>query len=447
LSTIENYPKILMFKSLLSRSPAISLALLLSWSLAVSQAFSSTTLDRALVVVNNEVVTQGEIEFVKRQLGQELETKGIKLSDDALTQRAIEKKIIELLQLQEAERIRLEVTPTELDGAITKIAQRTGLTLDQLKEAVINQGLSYPQYLNNIRDEVLISKLVDQMVRRKVDVSEEEIDNYILQHPAELQSNHRYDLSHLLVSFSKSATVEEIERGREKISQAVELLEQGVAFSDVARRFSDAADAEKGGHLGWRLSEQLPDLYLKALSGLSDGKVSDVLRSPAGFHLIRLNQQQGDEGAIVQQWRVRHILKSVDRAAGQDQYSVRDEMLRLRHRLANGEDFAKLAQTHSDDRRTRSNGGDLGWISPGDVVPEFEEGIKELPNNEISQPIESRYGFHLIQVTGTRRQDIGTKLVRNRASRQLRADKTKEQLEGWISGLRSKAFIEIYLDQ
>ncbi|HJP25863.1 MAG TPA: peptidylprolyl isomerase, partial [Arenicellales bacterium] len=267
-----------MFKSLLSRSPAISLALLLSWSLAVSQAFSSTTLDRALVVVNNEVVTQGEIEFVKRQLGQELETKGIKLSDDALTQRAIEKKIIELLQLQEAERIRLEVTPTELDGAITKIAQRTGLTLDQLKEVVINQGLSYPQYLNNIRDEVLISKLVDQMVRRKVDVSEEEIDNYILQHPAKLQSNHRYDLSHLLVSFSKSTTVEEIERGREKISQAVELLEQGVAFSEVARRFSDAADAEKGGHLGWRQSEQLPDLYLKALRGLSVGKVSDVLR-------------------------------------------------------------------------------------------------------------------------------------------------------------------------
>lgn len=435
-----------MFKPLVLRPTAISLLVLIIGALVAASALSSTTLDRTLVVVNDEVVTQSEIELVKGQLRRELEAKGVKLADDALTQRAIEKKIIDLLQLQQARKIGLEVTPAELDSAIAMIAKRTGLTLNQLNQAVVNQGLTYSQYLNNIGEEVLINKLVDQRVRRRVDISEEEIDNYILQYPAKHQLNHRYDLSHLLVSLSREASADEVESGREKINRAVEQLEQGVAFSDVASRFSDAADAAEGGHLGWRHSEQLPDLYLKALRGLIDGEVSSVLRSPAGFHLIRLNQQQGDEGAIVQQWRVNHILKRFDRAAGQDKNAVREEMMRLRLRLINGEDFSKLAQTHSDDRRSRSRGGDLGWISSGDVVPEFEKVMVALPHNEISQPTESRYGFHLIQVTGTRKQDIGAQLVRNRASRALRAEKTNAQLKEWIRRLRSEAYIEFYQD-
>lgn len=399
------------------------------------------TVDRIVAVINDEVITQQELQArVDFAFGQ-LRKQGTPLPPRTDVERQlIERLINDKVQIQHAREIGLRVDDAELDRAVARIATENKLSLPQLQATLEKDGVLFSKFREDIRSEITLSRLRDREVAQKIVVTETEIDNFIQGQETQKGQIDEFDVSHILVSVPENAAPEQLQSRRARAEQALIQIKGGADFRQVAAAYSDAPEALQGGALGWRPADRLPGLFVDALRPLKAGELTDLLRSPNGFHILRLNDRRGGQPPImVQQTRARHILIKTNELVSETE--ARNRLLVIKERLDNKADFAELARSRSEDT-SASRGGDLSWLSPGDTVPEFEQAMNALKINEISQPVKSPFGWHLIQVLEHRTQDMTREGRRFNARQALRERKTDEAYQEWVRQLRDRAYVE-----
>jgi peptidyl-prolyl cis-trans isomerase SurA len=408
-------------------------------------------LDRIVAVVNEEAITALELEerarFAVKQLAQQGTTPPPK---NVIERQLLDRMIADRVQLQLAKETGLRVEDTELERAIGRIAEQNHISVETLRKTLESDGVPYAKFREDIRNEIVMTRLREREVDNKIVVTESEIDALLSASASEQMRSDEVNLSHILIVVPENASPEQLQSRRARAEEALAQLTKGADFRQVAAGFSEAPDALRGGEMGWRPGERLPTIFYDALKGMKPGEVSGILRSANGFHILRLNDRRGGAGATaqspvsVQQTHVRHILLKTNELVSEAE--ARNRLLGLKERLENKVDFAELARVHSEDA-SASRGGDLGWILPGDTVPEFERAMNNLKPGEISDPVRSPFGWHLIQVLERGTQDVSKERRRLAARQTLRARKSDEAYQEWIRQLRDRAYVEVRLDE
>lgn len=415
-----------------------------AWGQQTAKPRQIVTVDRIVAVVNEEVITQQElsarVDFAFRQLRQQGTQPPAR---EVIERQLIERLINDRVQLQHARDIGLRVDDAELDRAMARISEGNKLSLTQMRAAIERDGIPFEKFREDLRNEITVSRLREREVAQKIVITESEIDNFIQSQQSQGR-NDEFNISHILVTVPENATPEQLQTRRARAEQALSQLKAGTDFRQVAAAFSDAPEALQGGLIGWRESNRLPALFLDALRPLKAGDLTELLRSPNGFHILKLNERRGGQAAImVQQTHARHILIKTNELVSETE--ARNRLLVLKERLDNKADFAELARSRSEDG-SASRGGDLGWLNPGDTVPEFEQAMNALKPGEISQPVRSPFGWHLIEVLERRTQDMTREGQRLNARQALRERKTDEAYQEWVRQLRDRAYIEQRLE-
>ena len=439
----------------MTRSSPFSLARALAFAVALAgvpppgiaqDAPRVQVIDRIIVVVNDEVITQHELDNRTRGAAAHLRQQGAPLPPQSVLEKQIlERLIIDRVQLQFAKETGLRIDDTELDRAITRIAEQNKLSLQQLRATLEKDGIPFSRFREDIRNEITVSRLREREVESRITVTEGEVENFIRTQQGSDAQEEDYDISHILVTVPEKASPEIIQQRHARAEQALAEIKSGTDFRQVAATFSDAPDALKGGSLGWRNASRLPTLFLDAVRGLRPGAVSGVLRSPNGFHILRVNERRGSTMPVtLRQTRVRHILIKTNELVSEAEAQRR--LISLKERLDNNADFAELARLYSEDA-SGAKGGDLGWISPGDTVPEFQRAMDRLSPGQVSEPVRTQFGWHLIQVMERRTTDVSDERQRLEARRALRARKSDEAYQEWLRQLRDKAFIQYKVDE
>jgi peptidyl-prolyl cis-trans isomerase SurA len=327
------------------------------------------------------------------------------------------------------------------------IAEQNKLSPTEFRAALQRQGISYDRFRDDIRNEILISRLREREVDSKIQVAENEIDNFLAEAQSGGSGPAAYNLSHILVRVPENASPEQVEARLRRAQEALAKAQGGGNFGELAVAYSDAPDALQGGNMGWREEARLPEIFAEALAKLKPGEVSQIVRSPAGFHLLKLNDRRGAGGGafVAEQTHVRHILVRVGELA--PEADARRKSALLRTRIVQGADFAELARLNSDDTGSASRGGDLGWIVAGDLVPEFERAMTALKPGEVSEPVRTQFGFHVIQVIARRTADLSSDRKRLEARKVLRERRSDESYEEWLRQLRDRAYVEYRLEE
>lgn len=403
--------------------------------------------DRIAAVVNKEVITVKELGQRTEQIAIQLRRQGAPLPPEEVLQRQVlERMITDLVQVQFAKETGVSISADDLDRTLTRIAQQNKLSLPDFRRAVEREGIEWEKFRDDIRAEMLISRLREREVDSKIQVSDAEVDAFVEQGQANPDAPPEYDLSHILVRLPEQAGPEQIEAHRRRASEALAQLRSGVDFRQVAVSFSDAPDALKGGGMGWRSADRLPELFVQALAPMKPGEVTEILRSPAGFHILRMNDRRGGTAGpgAVAQTHARHILVRTNELVSES--DALRKLNILRERIRQGADFGELARLNSDDA-SAARGGDLGWLVGGDTVPDFERAMNALRVSEVSEPVRSPFGFHLIQVLERRTADLPAERKRQQARRVLGERRAGEAYEEWVRQLRDVAFVEYRLDE
>ncbi|MQY51488.1 molecular chaperone SurA [Rhodocyclus tenuis] len=401
--------------------------------------------DRIVAVVNDEVITQNELRArLDSALGQ-LKRQGTPLPPlDVLQRQMLDRMVMDRIQLQYARDTGLRIDDGQLEQALQRIAANNRMSPAQFREALEKDGIPYARFREEIREEMTIARIREREVENKVTVSEGEIDNYLAGDSAQGGRNEEYRLAHILLRAPESATPEQIQKLKARAEQIAERLNKGEDFAQLAASYSDAPDGLSGGDLGWRSPDRLPAVFADALPRLKVGELSPVLRSANGFHLLKLVAKRGGaEVPSVQQTHARHILIKVNEVVSESE--ARHKLEGLRDRLVNGGNFAELARLYSQDG-SAPKGGDLGWIYPGDTVPEFERAMDALKPGEVSQPVQSPFGFHLIEVLERRVQDVSSDRQRMAARQALRERKFDDAYQDWLRQARDRAYVELRLE-
>lgn len=427
---------------------AVIPALLLGSAAAGAQSAKPrtvVTVDRIVAVVNDEVITERElaarVDFAFRQMRQQGTPPPPR---EVMERQLLERLISDRAQIQHARDIGLRVEDPELDKALARIAEENRMSLQQMRDTLGKDGVPFDKFREDIRNEITLSRLREREVARKIVVTDTEVDSYLQGLKAQSGRGDEFNVSHILVTVPENATPEQLQARRERAEQALAQIQGGSDFRQVAAAFSDGPEALQGGLIGWRESDRLPALFLEALRPLQAGGLSGLLRSPNGFHILKLNERRGGQAPImVQQTHARHILIRINELVSETE--ARNRLLALKERLDNKADFAELARARSEDT-SASRGGDLGWLSPGDTVPEFEKPMAALKPGEISQPVRSPFGWHLIQVLERRTRDMTQEGQRTNARQVLRERKTDEAYQEWVRQLRDRAYVERRLE-
>lgn len=421
-------------------------ALVLALPLALGQPRKPIVLDRIVAVVNDEVITRGDLDERVRLAAAQLKQQGAPPPPrDALERRVLDHMIIDRAQLQLARETGLRVDDAELDRAVQRIAQENKLTAAQLRAVLEKDGILFSRFREDIRSQIILTRLREREVDNRIVVAESEIDNFLGTQQAQAGRADEFNFSHILVTVPENASPEQIQERRARAEQALEQLKSGADFRQVAAAFSEAPDALQGGAMGWRDADRLPTLFLDALKPMAVGAVSPIMRSANGFHILRLNDRRGSTApVIVRQTRVRHILIKTNELVPEAEAQRR--LVSLKERLDNKVDFADLARAHSEDA-SNVRGGDLGWLLPGDTVPEFERAMDALTPGAVSGPVKTPFGWHLIQVLERRNEDMSRERQRLEARRVLRARKSDESYQEWLRQLRDRAYIEYRLEE
>lgn len=437
--------------ALLARAFALTCLMLLvpGWAWAqAKQPPRIEAVDRVVAVVNSEAITGVELRDRVDQAVRQLQRQGTPLPPrDVLERQVLEHLIVERAQIQLAKESSLRVDDAALERAIARIAESNKLTPTQFRAALDRDGIPWTTFREGIRNEILLARLREREVESRVVVTDAEVDNFLANNPEGL-AGEEFNLAHILLRAPEGASPEQIARLKAKADEIMARLRTGDDFSRLAASYSDAPDSTKGGLIGWRGASRLPALYAEAAKNLSPGQVSPVLRSAAGLHIVKLLERRG--GATVgadrvQQTHARHILIKTSEVVNDAEAERR--LVALRERITNGgADFAELAKVHSADL-SAAKGGDLGWLNPGDTVPEFERTMDALKPGEVSKPVQSPFGWHLIQVLERRTQDLTDERKRNAARAALRERKSEEAYEDWLRQLRDRTFVEYRLDQ
>ncbi|MBE0626526.1 MAG: peptidylprolyl isomerase [Burkholderiales bacterium] len=397
--------------------------------------------DRIVAVVNSEVITSGEVAERVKSVTLQLRQQGTPLPPaDLLQKQVLERMIMDRLQLQLAKETGLRVDDLQLDRTVARVAERNKMSLTQFRQILERDGIQFDKFREELRNEILLSRLREREVDNRMTVTDNEIDYFLSQQAASPSASIEFNLSHIILRLPEQASPEEVERQRARAEQVLTQVRQGADFSKLAVSFSDAPDALQGGVMGWRARDRLPDLFAQAIDGLKPGEVSAIIRSPAGFHLIKLlDRRGGGAPAVIVQTHARHILVKTSEIVSEG--DARRKLENLRERIVNGVDFGELAKLNSDDSSS-VKGGDLGWVYPGDTVPEFERVMNSLKEGELSEPFATPFGWHLLQVLERRRSDVSGERKRQEARLILRERKADEAYQEWLRQLRDRAFVE-----
>jgi len=398
-------------------------------------------LDRIVAVVNTEVITQYELNDRVKLATQQLNRQGTPLPPrEVLEKQLLERLIVDRVQLHFAKETGIRVDDVQLDKTLQRIAQQNNLSLEAFRATLEKDGVSFAQFREEVRNEIILERLREREVDNKVAVSDGEIDNYLNTRATQLGGEEEFNLAHILIRVPEQASPEQVREKRARAEQALNALKNQGNFGQIAATYSDAPDAMQGGQFGWRTGSRLPTLFVEAINALKPGENSDVLRSPNGFHILKLLDRRGkDSPLIVQQTHARHILIKTSEAVSET--DAKHRLVQIKERLDNGGNFAELARQYSEDG-SAAKGGDLGWLSPGTTVPEFERAMDELKPGKVSQPINSPFGWHLIEVLERRQEDVSKERQRLLARQELRARKVDEAYESWLRQLRDQAYVE-----
>jgi peptidyl-prolyl cis-trans isomerase SurA len=424
----------------------LAACLLLALAALPAAAREALLVDRVVAVVNKDVITLTELAERTERAAADLRRQRIAAPERAVLQRQVlERLVLDKAQLQLAQSTGMRVDELQLDRAVQRIAQNNGMALSEFRRALERDGVDFERFRADLRQQILLARLREREVDDRVQVSEAEIDAYLEEHKASLASAVEYDVAHILVRVPEQARPEQVEQARARAARVREEARAGADFARLAASHSDAGDALQGGALGWRAPGRLPELFAEALRSLQPGAVSDLLRSPAGFHVVKLLGRRGaGDAAPVTQTRARHILVKTNEIVSEE--DARRRLQGLRERIAAGADFAELARLNSEDG-TAARGGELGWVYPGDTVPEFERAMTALAPGEVSAPVRTPFGFHLIEVQERRAADVSAERQRLLARQALRERKADEAYQEWLRQLRDRTYVELRLDE
>lgn len=434
----------MIFKKLtrLTLAPLLMVAATAALGQASEPEKSGVLLDRVVAIVNEGMVTETELDEQIATIRERLAGQNTQLPpDDVVRKQVLDRLIIQEIQFQRADRVGIKVTDEQVNAAMADIAQRNKLTLSELPAAIAAQGLDYASYRDNIRREITLQGLRQHDVLSKINVTPRELDLYmerVRKMPSEIM---QYNVSHILIAVPEDAAQTQVDQ---LAARADDVRARAIANEDFAKLAvanSNSQTALEGGALGWRRGPELPTFLADVVVGMKPGDVSKPIRTPTGFHIIKLNDVRGAEGSMIQdQTHARHILMRPN--ALQDDATVRQKLVGIRDRILKGEDFAAFASSMSEDSGSAVNGGDLGWTGPDSFVPEFEKTMNALAENEISEPFRTQFGWHIVQVLGRRKFDTTEEALRNRAFQQLRDSKADEETELWLRRLRDEAFVD-----
>ncbi|CAG0878737.1 unnamed protein product [Cyprideis torosa] len=397
-------------------------------------------LDRIVAVVNDGVILQSEVSQELIVIRQQAREAGQQLpSDDILSERVLERLILNKVQMQQAEKTGINVDEDTLNRAITSIARNNNMDLARFRQALQAQGIAYQTFRESIREELTIARLRTRDVDSKINISSREIDNYLRRNNDTSNSSgssSSYKIQHILIGLPEGASAEQINSANDKALEVLALIKKGGDFAKLAATYSDGAKALDGGSIGWRSLEELPQLFADSLKELSVGQTSQPLRSANGFHLLRVEDIQNQDKQIATETRVRHILL---RDAG----NARQQLLALKQRIESGASFAELAREFSEDSNSTANGGELPWFRSGEMVPEFEKVAESLPIGSISEPFQSSFGWHIVETLERRAYNASEESKRAEAEMTIKKVRSDEEYELWLRKLRSEAYVEI----
>ncbi|MDV6319301.1 peptidylprolyl isomerase [Chromohalobacter sp. HP20-39] len=403
-------------------------------------------LDRIVAVVNKDAIMLSQLEDRVAQVSKQMASRNMPVPDKQdLRRQVLDRMIVEQIQLQMAERANVSIDDTQLNAAVRKIAENNGMSLDEFADSLEKDGMSLATVREQVRREMLLRQVQQGQVASRVNITDREVDRYLDQQGS--SSDTAYHLAHLLVSLPQSPTPEQVEQARAKARDLYRQLQNGADFQQLATAESDGEQASSGGDLGWRRGDQLPTIFADVVPQLADGEVSEPVRSPSGFHLVKRIDTRGGQGeqkTVVTENRVRHILIGTNPNRNDEQAKALAQD--IRQRIVGGESFAALAQQYSDDDGSALNGGELGWVRPGQMVPAFEDAVNDMQVGELSQPVRSRFGYHVIKLEDRRQKDVTRDAQREQIRQTLFQRKVNDEMEAWVQEIRADAYIDNRLE-
>lgn len=405
-----------------------------------AQAARIFELDRIVAIVNDDVIVMSELDARVRQIKADLRQSGTQApQDDVLRRQVLERLIVDKLQVQLATQRGIVVNDQDLNRAVTSLAKQNELSLREFRNILERDGYDFGRFREQIKNEMLITRIQQQLVANRITVSQRDIDNYLAT-AARQGGAGEFLLGHILIALPEGASASQIAASQERARSIVARLKEGVDFAETAVAESDGQQALQGGNLGWRKQNELPTLFSDAITQLASGEVSEPLRSPSGFHIVKVMEKRGSGRHVVKQTRVRQILLKTSELASDQQ--VKERILSLKRRIDSGEDFAIIARGHSEDTANAIKGGELGWITPGSTVASFEQTMDSLPLNAVSDPVRTEFGWHLVQVLARREHDDTTEVRKAEAAEKIRLRKMDEEMRNWLRQVRDEAYVE-----
>ena len=440
--------------------PIIRFALLAATGLATQQSFPQTRelgstgnlLDGIAAVVDEGIVLESELAQSVAILVGNLRAQQQQAPPEerrplppigVIERQVLDRLVLREIQLQRAKRVGIVISDDQLNRVLANLANNLGITLDELPEALAAENLDYLMYRESAREDLMISQLEQRDVMQRISVTPRELDQCLQRLEANQSNQFDYNVSHILISLSASATSEETRDAERRINEIREQLEAGADFAELALTYSQAQTALQGGSLGWRKGSELPTLFADIVFRMQPGEHSEPIQSGSGFHIVRLNEMRGAERVVVDQVHARHILISPNALLDED--ATRQKLIGIREQILRGDDFTAVANAVSEDSVSGSDGGDLGWVSPDDFVPEFAEKLRELEMGELSEVFRTRFGYHIVEVLERRTHDTTDELKEQRCLTEMREGKAEEEREMWARRLRDQAYVDIRL--
>ena len=401
------------------------------------------TIDSIIAVVNDDVITASELDKELKGITQQLRAQNTTLPPaETLRAQVLDRMVLKRLQLQLAGVNHIKVDDEALNRTILNIATQNKLSLSEFRNVLDGDGINFEDYRENIRIELTLAQLRQRQVTNRIVVTEQEADEFLETQAVQGTATDEFRLNHILIVVPDAATVEQVDKAHKKATMVLGELRNGADFAQTALSVSGGAQALQGGDLGWRKLGQLPTLFSNIVTTMKVGNLSEPIRSPSGFHIIKLvDKRKSDEQHLITQTRARHILIRPTELQSSD--DARRKLEQLKQRIAAGDDFADLARSHSEDSATAVNGGSVGWVSPGDLVPAFEEVMGQLKINQVSAPFQTQFGWHIVQVLERRDYDNSAELKKTRARDEIRQRKIEEETQTWLRQMRDEAFVEL----
>jgi peptidyl-prolyl cis-trans isomerase SurA len=401
-------------------------------------------LNRVVAIVDNDVVMQSQLDSRLREVQQTIAQRGAALPPEhVLSQQVLERLIIENIQLQIGERSGIRITDEELNQAIGTIAQRNGMSIEQFRAALAADGLSYNDARDQVRREMIISRVRQRRVAERIQVTDQEVQNFLASDMGKMQLSEEFRLANILIPVTEGASPQDIQAADRQARELYQQLQQGADFAQLAIARSASETALEGGEMGWRKAGQLPPPFDAMISALAVGQVTEPMRTPGGFIMLKLLEKRGGGNQVRDEVNVRHIL--IKPSEIRSEAETKRLVERLYQRILAGEDFAELAKNFSEDPGSALNGGTLSWIDPNALVPEFREVMNNTPAGELSKPFKSPYGWHVLEVMGRRATDSSAQFREQQAMTVLRNRKYDEELQAWLRQIRDEAYVETKL--